>query len=67
VFLTFLFDFAISKTDGMRYSKDEASYLNAGFFSSVALGQFLAIFLSKRFSAAGLSSLLFSNCGDSAS
>jgi len=50
-FISFFFSFALEKSPGLHYSKEEASNICILFFSFVLIGQFAAIFLSKRFSS----------------
>ena len=52
-FSAFLFSFGLSDASGMNLSKDTAVYLNTALFFSVVFGQFLAIFMSKKFSPSG--------------
>ncbi|XP_076813912.1 sodium-dependent glucose transporter 1A-like isoform X1 [Clavelina lepadiformis] len=49
---TFLYKFGITESPGLAYSRDVSADLNAMFFITVVVGQFLAIFWSQKFSPA---------------
>ncbi|CAK8688697.1 unnamed protein product [Clavelina lepadiformis] len=50
VMFTFLYKFGISESPGLAYSRDVSADLSAVFLFSVVIGQFFAIFWSRKFS-----------------
>ncbi|XP_076813922.1 sodium-dependent glucose transporter 1-like isoform X2 [Clavelina lepadiformis] len=58
VMFTFLYKFGISETPGLAYSRDVSADLSAVFLFSVVIGQFFAIFWSRKFSLGSSLSVL---------
>ena len=52
-FNAYLYAFGLSNVPGMNLSKENSVYLNSVLYFSVVVGQFFAIFLSRKVSPTG--------------